>query len=116
MPVNPLPLADQVTLRPQLIIIMQLAIVRSELVRHRVEKAGVAQIDVANELVWSRSKMIRMETGVTQLAPSDVRNILNRDGADAEERDMLVKTVHVQSAKKCGNLRSLRYTTAYAPH
>jgi transcriptional regulator with XRE-family HTH domain len=53
--------------------------IRSELRKAR-ESAGLTQRDVAREMDWSLSKLIRIETGAVSIATNDLRALLNHYG------------------------------------
>ena len=53
--------------------------IRSELRKAR-ESAGLTQRDVAGEMDWSLSKLIRIETGAVSIATNDLRALLNHYG------------------------------------
>jgi transcriptional regulator with XRE-family HTH domain len=52
------------------------------ILREDREKKGITQKAAAERVLWSPSKLIRIETGVTPAAPADVRLLLLEYGAD----------------------------------
>lgn len=52
------------------------------ILREEREKKGITQKTAAQRVLWSPSKLIRIETGVTPAAPADVRLLLLEYGAD----------------------------------
>ena len=54
------------------------------ILRQERERRGITQKAAAERVLWSQSKLIRIETGVTPAAPADVRLLLLEYGADDE--------------------------------
>ena len=54
------------------------------ILREEREKRGITQKAAAERVLWSPSKLIRIETGVTPAAPADVRSLLLEYGAGDE--------------------------------
>ncbi|MCA1602061.1 MAG: helix-turn-helix domain-containing protein [Acidobacteria bacterium] len=54
------------------------------IIRHERERRGITQKAAAERVLWSQSKLVRLETGVTPPAPADVRLLLMEYGADEE--------------------------------
>lgn len=52
------------------------------ILREAREKAEITQKEAAERVLWSPSKLIRIETGVTPAAPADVRLLLLEYGTD----------------------------------
>lgn len=63
---------------------------RTELRRLR-EAAGMRQQDVAEAMLWSPSKLIRIEKGSVRVHPNDVRLLLAHYAVAEAERDELVR-------------------------
>ncbi len=53
--------------------------------RQARETAGLTQKEAAKKTYWSQSKLVRIETGVVPVSPSDVRAILHTYGVTDEE-------------------------------
>lgn len=64
--------------------------VRSAIVAGR-EKVGLSRKDMALELDWSQSKVMRIEQGTVPVSPSDVRAALSLFGAEEKEIGEAVK-------------------------
>ena len=60
--------------------VIQSAILRTELVRLRKEK-GITQEQVAGNLEWSASKLIRVEGGHSSITKVDLDALLDQYGA-----------------------------------
>lgn len=54
---------------------------RNELRKAR-EAAGLKQLDVAKEMDWSQSKLIRIETGAVNISTNDLKALLHHYGVD----------------------------------
>ena len=54
------------------------------ILRQEREHRGITQKAAAERVLWSQSKLIRIETGVTPAAPADVRLLLKEYGASDE--------------------------------
>ena len=54
------------------------------ILRQEREQRGITQKAAAERVLWSQSKLIRIETGVTPAAPADVRLLLLEYGANEE--------------------------------
>lgn len=52
------------------------------ILRHERELRGITQKAAAERVLWSQSKLMRIETGVTPAVPADVRLLLLEYGAD----------------------------------
>lgn len=52
------------------------------ILRQEREQRGITQKAAAERVLWSQSKLIRIETGVSPAAPADVRLLLLEYGAD----------------------------------
>lgn len=63
---------------------------RTELRRLR-EAAGMRQQDVAEAMLWSPSKLIRIEKGSVRVHPNDVRLLLEHYSVSEAERDELLR-------------------------
>jgi transcriptional regulator with XRE-family HTH domain len=65
--------------------VVQSALLRSELVRLRKEKV-LTQQQVARELEWSTSKLIRVEGGASSITKVDLDALLSKYGVTSESR------------------------------
>jgi transcriptional regulator with XRE-family HTH domain len=71
--------------------VVQSAVLRNELVRLR-RASRLSQYEVAHELEWSPSKLIRMEGGRSSITTADLDALLTRYAVDSEaERERLHK-------------------------
>jgi transcriptional regulator with XRE-family HTH domain len=69
--------------------VVQSAVLRGELVRLR-RASQLSQYEVAHELHWSPSKLIRVEGGRSSITKTDLDALLDRYGVDSEaERERL---------------------------
>jgi hypothetical protein len=69
--------------------VVQSAVLRNELVRLR-RASQLSQYEVAHELDWPPSKLIRMEGGRSLISTADLGKLLTRYGVDSEaERERL---------------------------
>jgi transcriptional regulator with XRE-family HTH domain len=66
---------------------------RSELTRLRKE-SGLTHEEVASELEWSPSKLIRIEGGRSSLTSADLNALLNRYGISSEDTRERLQTLH----------------------
>jgi transcriptional regulator with XRE-family HTH domain len=77
-------------------------LIRSRLRRNRVA-AGLRQEDVANEMGWSLSKMMRIESGSSSISISDLRALLQFykvvDGPEVQELAELAGLARVRSSR-----------------
>lgn len=55
-------------------------------IRKLRKEAGLRQQDVASEMDWSASKLIRIENGSVKITPTDVRALLRHYGVNDEKR------------------------------
>lgn len=67
------------------------------LLREERERANLTQTQAAERVIWSLSKLIRIETGVVPAAPADVRLLLLEYGTDPER---LAKIVDIATAAR----------------
>lgn len=67
------------------------------ILREEREKTGITQKAAAERVLWSPSKLIRIETGVTPAAPADVRLLLLEYGADD---DRVAEAVEIAKAAR----------------
>jgi transcriptional regulator with XRE-family HTH domain len=90
--------------------VIQSAVLRSELVRLRKAK-GMTQEQVAKNLEWSPSKLIRVEGGHSSITKVDLDALLDQyDGTSAAERDRLQRLN--RGAKEAGWWEAYRNDTA----
>jgi transcriptional regulator with XRE-family HTH domain len=82
---------------PELNPVVQQRRLRSEL-RAARENAGLTQAQVAEEMVWSISKVIRIETGAVRLSIADLRGLLQLYGV--EDRDAVAELVEMGKASR----------------
>ena len=80
--------------------VVQSALLRSELVRLRKEKA-LTQQQVARELEWSTSKLIRVEGGASSITKVDLDALLSKYGVTSESYRERLHTLN-RGAKERG--------------
>ena len=76
--------------------VVQSALLRSELVRLRKEKA-LTQQQVARELEWSTSKLIRVEGGASSITKVDLDALLSKYGVTSESYRERLHTLEPRS-------------------
>jgi transcriptional regulator with XRE-family HTH domain len=79
--------------------VVQSALLRSELVRLRKDK-GLTQQQVAAELAWSPSKVIRIEGGHSSITQVDLDALLGRYGRTADKERERLQTLNRDARKK----------------
>ena len=79
--------------------VVQSALLRSELVRLRKDK-GLTQQQVAAELAWSPSKIIRIEGGHSSITQVDLDALLGRYGRTADKERERLQTLNRDARKK----------------
>lgn len=67
------------------------------LLREERERASLTQTQAAERVIWSLSKLIRIETGVVPVAPADVRLLLLTYDTEPER---LAKIVDIATAAR----------------
>lgn len=68
--------------------------------RHARDSAGLTQEQVAEEMDWSLSKIIRIETGAVSISTNDLRQLLNLYGVtDRDEVTELVELARIGRRK-----------------
>ena len=80
--------------------VIQSAVLRSELVRLRKEK-GVTQEQVAGQLEWSASKLIRVEGGHSSITKVDLDALLGQYGVTSESQRERLQALN-RGAKEAG--------------
>jgi transcriptional regulator with XRE-family HTH domain len=79
--------------------VVQSALLRSELVRLRKDK-GLTQQQVAAELAWSPSKIIRIEGGHSSITQVDLDALLSQYGRTADKERERLQTLNRDARKK----------------
>src|SRR6185437_8085225 len=92
--------------------VIQSAIVRSELVRLRKAK-GMTQEQVAKNLEWSASKLIRVEGGHSSITKVDLDALLTQYGVTSESQRERLQALN-RGAKETGWWEAYRNDTAPA--
>ncbi|KOV79360.1 helix-turn-helix transcriptional regulator [Nocardia sp. NRRL S-836] len=82
---------------PELNPVVQQRRLRAELRKAR-ESAGLTQAQVSDEMDWSISKVIRIETGAVRLSITDLRGLLQLYGV--EDRDSIAELVEMGKASR----------------
>jgi len=77
-----------------------------QILRAQRESAGLKQKEAADRVVWSLSKLIRIETGAVPITPADVRLLLLEYGVDEDLRNDLVELA--KQARKPDNWADYR--------
>ncbi len=67
------------------------------ILRQEREQRGITQKAAAERVLWSQSKLVRIEAGVTPAAPADVRLLLMEYGADD---DRVAEAVEIAKAAR----------------
>ncbi|MGO8893015.1 MAG: Scr1 family TA system antitoxin-like transcriptional regulator, partial [Streptosporangiaceae bacterium] len=80
--------------------VVQSALLRSELVRLRKER-GLTQQQVARELEWSASKLIRVEGGASSITKVDLDALLSKYGVTSESHRERLQSLN-RAAKERG--------------
>jgi transcriptional regulator with XRE-family HTH domain len=81
--------------------VIQSAILRSELVRLRKEERGMTQEQVAGNLEWSASKLIRVEGGHSSITKVDLDALLSQYGVTSESQRERLQALN-RGAKETG--------------